>query len=172
MTSAVPSRSATTMAWLAVLLIGGLIVLGLVWYGFSLDVHNRIWRDTFERSGGPMTFRFYLQPTMAFIAALHDGINDARLNRAPYFWTVLHDSAQREGRLREGLFSTARIILLGLGMDAIYQYRVFSTFYPGEAVLITLLLAVFPYFLLRGPIERIAQRWFARDSRGSPQSRS
>lgn len=160
------------MAWLAVVLVSGFIVAGLLWHGFSSEVHSRIWRDVFDRSGGPMTFRFFLQPTMAFIAALHDGINDARLNRAPYFWTVLHDPTQRESRLREGLFSTARIILLGLGMDAIYQYRVFSTFYPGEAVLITLLLAVLPYFLLRGPIERIAQRWFARGNRGSSQSRS
>jgi len=171
MTPDAPSHSATMMAWLAVVLVGGFIVLGLAWYGFSSEVHNRIWRDIFERSGGPMTFRFFLQPTMAFIAALHDGINDARLNRAPYFWTVLSNSAKREGRLREGLTSTARIILLGLGMDVIYQYRVFDKFYPGEAVLIALLLAVLPYFLLRGPIERIAHLWLARGKRGSASSR-
>ncbi len=35
-----------------------------------------------------MTFRFILQPVMAAIAALHDGIKDARLGRSPYFWTV------------------------------------------------------------------------------------
>ena len=64
--------------------------------------------------------------------------------------------------MHEGLISTARIVLLGIGMDAIYQYKVLETFYPGEAVIVALLLAVVPYFLLRGPIARIARRWNAR----------
>jgi hypothetical protein len=53
-------------------------------------------------------------------------------------------------------------VLFGLGMDAVYQYKVLDTFYPGEAALIALLLALLPYFLLRGPIARIARRWGAR----------
>jgi hypothetical protein len=53
-------------------------------------------------------------------------------------------------------------------MDAIYQWRVLGTFYPGEAVVITLILAVLPYVILRGPINRIARIWFARH----PQSQS
>ncbi len=47
-------------------------------------------------------------------------------------------------------------------MDAIYQYKVFKTFYPDEAVIIALALAVVPYFILRGPIARIARRWRSR----------
>lgn len=112
-----------------------------------------------------MTFRFILQPTMATIAALHDGLEDARTGRAPYFWTVLSNSAERVGRLREGIFAVARIMLLGFAMDAIYQWRVLGTFYPGEAVIITLILAVLPYFILRGPIARIARWWFAHNQR-------
>jgi hypothetical protein len=61
--------------------------------------------------------------------------------------------------LREGLISTARVILLGLGMDVIYQLTVFRTFHPGEAVIIALLLAFGPYLLLRGPVDRIARWW-------------
>ena len=105
-----------------------------------------------------MSFRFLLQPTMAFLAALHDGLRDARTGRSPYFWTVLHDPGQRGGRLHEGLLSTARIILLGLGMDAIYQWRVLDSFYPGEMVVVALLLAFLPYLLLRGLVCRIARR--------------
>jgi hypothetical protein len=155
------------LARLAVVLLVALIVLGVAWYGLSAEVHHRIWRDISDRPGGPMTFRFFLQPTMALIAALHDGINDARLGRSPYFWTLVHGAEERAGRLREGLLSTARIVLLGLGMDAVYQYQVLKTFYPGEAVLMALLLAVIPYFLLRGPIARLARWWMARQSSGS-----
>jgi hypothetical protein len=35
---------------------------------------------------------------------------------------------------------------------------VLKTFYPGEAVIVAIALAFFPYLLLRGPIARIA-RW-------------
>jgi hypothetical protein len=141
-----------------------LVVGGVVWYGGSSDVLQRQWQDLTGRTSGPMTFRFFLQPTMAAIAALHDGLKDARLGRSPYFWTVLLDPEERSGRLREGLVSTARIILLGLGMDAIYQFKVFGTFYPVEALVITLALAFVPYLLLRGPVDRIARHWLGKSS--------
>ena len=47
-------------------------------------------------------------------------------------------------------------------MDMIYQYEVLRTFYPGEAVLMVLLLALIPYFVLRGPIARVARKWVSR----------
>jgi hypothetical protein len=159
MTGEAAPRGARIMAWLVVVLTAALLVLGLAWYGFSVEVHQRIWRDIAERPGGPMSFRFLLQPTMAFIAALHDGIQDTRAHRMPYLRAILRDPVERSDRLREGLFATARLIVLGLGMDAIYQWRVLGTFYPGEALLITVLLAVVPYLLLRGPVSLIARRF-------------
>jgi hypothetical protein len=161
------SRSARMMAWLVVALAALFIVLGAAEYGFSPQVRARVWHDLFERFGGPMSFRFFLQPAMAAIAATVDGIKDARIGRSPYFWTVLSAPGERGGRLREALFSTARIILLGLGMDAIYQYRVLKTFYPDEALLIALTLAVVPYFLVRGPVTRIAYRWIEHSDRNA-----
>jgi hypothetical protein len=158
-----PSRTGHILAHLVVVLTIGLIAFGAVWYGFSAETYQRIWRDILDRVGGPMTFRFVLQPTMAAAAAVHDGIKDARLGRSPYFWTALHDREEFGTRLREGLISTARIILLGLGIDALYQHQVLKAFYPGEAVLMVLLLAVLPYLLLRGPTARIA-RWWSRRS--------
>jgi hypothetical protein len=150
------------MAWLAAALIVLFAVLGFLWYGISPVTHQRFWHDIAERAGGPMSFRFLLQPVMGGLAAIHDGINDARLDRSPYFWTVLHSREQRSSRLNETLTSTARIVLLGLAMDGIYQYRVFGKFYPGEAALIALLLAVVPYFIIRGPAERIARHWIRK----------
>jgi hypothetical protein len=161
------TKTQVLLATLAVALLIALSLLGLIWYGFSAEVHQRIWRDILDRPGGPMTFRFILQPAMAFIAALHDGIKDARTGRSPYFWTVLTNAAKRGGRLREGLISIGRIILLGLGMDAIYQATVLKTFYPGEAVIVAILLAFVPYLLLRGPVERVARWWLALNSANS-----
>jgi hypothetical protein len=151
------TRTQVLLARIAAVALIGLIVLGLLWYGLSREVHQRIWHDIADRPSGPMTFRFVLQPLMALIAALHDGVKDARTGRSPYFWTILTDQAKRGERLWEGLIATARILLLGLVMDGIYQLTVLKTFYPGEMVIIAILLAFIPYLLLRGPIARIAR---------------
>lgn len=161
------TRSQLLLAWLAAVLLVALAVFGVVRYGFSAEIHDRIWRDIADRPGGPMTFRFVLQPIMAALAAFHDGLKDARSGRSPYLWSLLTEAGARAGRLGEGLVATARIILLGIGMDAIYQFTVLKTFYPGEMVIIAILLAFLPYLLLRGPFSRIAALWIARKSAGS-----
>jgi hypothetical protein len=160
-----PSRSALIQARLAVGLLVGLVVGGALWYGFSAESLGRLWSDILDRPGGPMTFRFIMQPAMAIIAALRDGVHDARLGRTPYVWALIHgvrDPQGRSGRLWEGIVSTARIIVLGVVMDTIYQWVVFKTFYPVQAAVIAILLAFVPYLVLRGPIQRIAQHWVAR----------
>jgi hypothetical protein len=152
-------------ARIAVGLLAGLIILGVFWYGLSFENLGRLWTDILDRPGGPMTFRFILQPAMALIAAGRDGVHDARLGRRPYFWALLHgvrDPGGRSGRLWEGIISTARVIILGVVMDIIYQWRVLDTFYPGQAAVIAVLLAFIPYLLLRGPFERLAHHWAAR----------
>ena len=106
-----------------------------------------------------MVFRFFLQPTMATIAAVMGGMKDARLGRTPFMQTVLTNPAERAGRLNEAMVDTSRIMLLGLVMDGIYQYIEFDTFHPAEAVIITLLLALLPYLVLRGLVARGARRW-------------
>jgi hypothetical protein len=164
-----PSKSAVLTARVAVALLLGLVVLGVAWYGVSFEDLGRLWRDILDRPGGPMTFRFILQPAMAIIAAARDGIHDARLGRRPYVWALIygvHDSQGRSGRLWEGILATARIIILGVVMDIIYQWMVFKTFYPAQAATIAVLLAFVPYLLVRGPFARLARHWVARPASG------
>ncbi len=159
------STSAVFQARLAAGLVIGLVVLGVIWYGVSFESLGRLWSDILDRPGGPMTFRFILQPAMAVVAALRDGVKDARLGRRPYIWALIHgvrDPQGRSGRLWEGIVSTARILILGVVMDTVYQWVVFKTFYPVQAAVIAILLAFVPYLVLRGPIERIAYLWIAR----------
>jgi hypothetical protein len=152
------SRSRRFIARLAIALLIVFPALGVVLHGFSTDVVARIWQNVVERPGGPMTFRFFLQPVMAGIAAYLDGVKDARAGRPPFLNALLVDRAGRADRLGEAVIATSRIILLGLVMDLIYQYLEFDAFKPGEAAIVAVLLAVVPYLLLRGPITRIARR--------------
>ena len=131
--------------------------------GFVHDV-MRFYTDLVGRAEGPMTFRFFLQPTMAFLAALRDGIKDARAGREQY-WTYLRHAQpeERKAAWRQGVTATTRILLLGVAMDVIYQLKVFGDFSrPLETLVIAILLAFVPYLLLRGPVTRIARRWINR----------
>ena len=167
MSSSSPSRVATIFTYVVVIVCLGLLLLGALMHGFSLETQQRFWGNIFDRVGGPMTFRFILQPTMAFIAALHDGIRDAREGHKAFFWTRVHDPEQQHGRLREGLMSVARVIALGIGMDVIYQLKELDSFYPAEAAVMAILLAVIPYFVFRWIIEIVARWWLARKTAGS-----
>jgi hypothetical protein len=153
-----PSKTQILLARLTIILLIAFTAFGIIWYGFSEEVRHRVWQQLIERPTGPMAFRFILQPIMAAIAALRDGVNDAKSGRSPYFWALLTNPFESGHSLYEGLISTARVILLGLCMDAAYQWIVLKTFYPAEAAIVAIALAFFPYLLLRGPIARIARR--------------
>ncbi len=167
MADATTPKSSHTLAIIAGVLLVGLSLWGALKHGMSMEINQRMWRDFVDRPGGPMSFRFYLQPLMAIIAAVHDGINDARAGRTPYMQKLISQPGHLSETLGEALHATARIVLLALAMDAIYQVTVLDTFYPGEMVLVALLLAVAPYMLLRGPVALIARRWLA-PSKSSP----
>jgi len=123
------------------------------------DLLARVWMNVVGRVGGPMTFRIILQPTMATLLALRAGLKDAREGRPPYFWALLTDAANRADLLREGWRAIARVVLLAVIMDVIYQWIVARWVYPVEVVIVAILLAVVPYLLIRGPVNRIARRW-------------
>jgi len=122
------------------------------------ELLSRLWTDLLARPGGPFSFRLLLQPLMAALFAARDGLADARAGRALYFWTVLHDAGQRRERLTESVRATVKVVLLGVVIDAVYQFKVHGTVYPGEALGIALLLGYLPYLLIRGPAARIARR--------------
>lgn len=111
-----------------------------------------------DRVGGPMTFRIILQPLMASLLAVRAGLKDAREERPPYLWTILTDATQRASLVREGWKSVARVFVLAIVMDVIYQWIVLRWIYPGETLIVAVALAVIPYLLLRGPINRLARR--------------
>lgn len=96
----------------------------LEWNGnaLAIDFLTRFWTDMLGRADGPMTFRFFLQPTMALITALIDGIRAARAGKPPYAWLIAHSAGgERLATWREGVTATMRILLLGVAMDVIYR---------------------------------------------------
>jgi hypothetical protein len=121
------------------------------------DLLSRIIEDLVGRVSGPMKFRLILQPVMAAIFAIRSGLKDAREDNPPYFWAMFTNSNSRLDMIRDGWKSVGRVFIFGIIMDAIYQFIVFRWFYPGEAILVAAILALVPYLLIRGPVNRIAK---------------
>ena len=122
------------------------------------DMLMRALMNITDRVDGPMTFRIILQPTMAALLALRAGLRDAWDGRPAYFWTILTDPNQRRELLREGWKAVARVFFLALIMDIIYQVIFLRWIHPLELILVAILLAVVPYLLIRGPVNRIVRR--------------
>ena len=80
-----------------------LVVAGLIWHGLSGRSILRLFHDLAARPGGPMTFRFILQPVMAAIAAIRDGRDDARSGREPYLATMVRSRQERMALFSERL---------------------------------------------------------------------
>ena len=78
MTVRTPTRSKVVMAKLALVLVVVIATVGLAWYGISSGVREQLLLSMFDRPGGPMTFRFVLQPAVATLLAALDGVKDAR----------------------------------------------------------------------------------------------
>src|SRR5262249_19280886 len=98
-----------------------LMVAGAVSHPVTIATVDRIWYQELARASAPMKFRFVLQPLMAALVAIRDGRKDARAGRSPYIWALLGEPRERRARLNRGLNATARIVVLGLVMDVIYQ---------------------------------------------------
>ena len=122
------------------------------------DIWVRIVGNLADRVSGPMSFRFLLQPIMAAIFAIISGLKDAKAGNPPYFWSLLSDKSQRAAMLKDGWKSVGKVFVLAMILDLIYQIFVLRFFYPGEMLIVAILLAIVPYLILRGLVTRIARK--------------
>ena len=123
------------------------------------EFFKRLFEDLLGRVHGQMTFRLVLQPTMACIPAVLDGIKDAKAGKSLYFWALFTDPKHREELLKGGWRSVGRTFILGLVMDTIYQIWQLKAFYPLECFLTAFILAIIPYLLVRGPVNFWGRRF-------------
>lgn len=130
------------------------------------DMWSRFLEDMVGRINGPMKFRLVLQPVMAVVFAVVSGLKDARTGQPPYFWALLHDPGHRRDMLRDGWKSVGKVFVLALVLDVVYQWIALRFLYPGEAIVVALLLAIVPYLVLRGLVTRLV-----RGPAGQPRPR-
>lgn len=119
---------------------------------------SHVWSQLLERTAGPFHFRFVLQPIVATVLAIRAGRHDARTHQPPYLACLFSDASQRRRLLLSGWTDVGRVAVIGVGMDALYQLIRFRWLYLRQALFVAFLLAVVPYCLMRGPVNRVASR--------------
>ena len=132
-------------------------------FSFVRALFAVLWAETVSRTTGPLALRFILQPLVASVFAILDGIRDARLGRAPYLTAVPAIGRGRADRILEGFWAASRVLTLAIIVDLIYQYVALAAFRPLQALIVGFSLAVMPYLLMRSPAARIA--WWLREMR-------
>jgi hypothetical protein len=118
---------------------------------------TRFWTDLLSRPAGPLALRFVIQPVVALVYAFRDGRRDAKHGRPAYFWALFttRDAAHRRALVKSAWQSIGKVVIAALVMDLIYQFIELKAFRPLEAIAIAFALAIVPYVLLRGPINRL-----------------
>lgn len=119
------------------------------------DILTRVIENLVERVGGPLTLRLILQPIVAICFAIRDARRDARTGRPPYFWAVFSNPEHRRELLRDGWKSVGKVFVLAMVLDVIYQIIVLRWVYPVETLMVAVILAIVPYLLVRGPLNRL-----------------
>jgi drug/metabolite transporter (DMT)-like permease len=114
------------------------------------------WAGLLSRTEGPLKFRFFLQPAMAIFLAVRNGLKDSREGRPPYYWELQKDPAVRKQLVRDGWKSISKLFILAVALDCIYQLITLRWVYFIDAFTVAFVLAVIPYLILCGPVNRIA----------------
>jgi hypothetical protein len=139
---------------------------------FTLSAPGAL-RDAFDRGGiylfsrafledipkrltGPGRFRFILQPLMAILLGIRSGLADARAGRPPYLYGVLFHRDRGE-LVRTGFWVVVDLLLMGILLDAVFQWIILGVSHPGAALVVGPVLIVGPYSLARALSNRAAR---------------
>jgi hypothetical protein len=122
------------------------------------DILARFVSDLISRLTGPLTMRLFLQPAVAGLFALRDGLKDAREGRPPHFWRIVTGPPEaRRRRMRETWKAVFKVFIMAVLLDCVYQLLALRWIYPVESIVTATILAIIPYVVLRGVTNRIAR---------------
>jgi len=121
--------------------------------------------DFIARFDGPLHFRLIAQPLMAVFLAARDGRRDARDGHGAYVWKLVNKPEHRRYLLESGVKGIYKVFVMALALDVAYQFLEWGGLKPLQALLTATVLAVIPYLVLRGPVNRVIRIIQTRGSR-------
>ena len=122
------------------------------------ETFARGWENLVGRLGGPMSFRFLIQPAVAILFAVRAGVNDARQNKPTFLGCALSNPRSWSPRMRQSWKDVGTVFIVALVLDSIYQIAVQGGIFTLELLITATVLALVPYMVLRDLVSRIARR--------------
>jgi hypothetical protein len=111
--------------------------------------------EWFGRLDGPLNLRLLLQPTIAAVLGYRDGVRDAASGALPYFWKIAHSEREERRTLAQnGWASIGKVFVIAIILDSIFQVLVTGRVAIVGAIVVATILAILPYLLLRGVVNR------------------
>jgi hypothetical protein len=114
------------------------------------------------RHDGPMAFRLILQPIMSLIYATIAGVKDAKAGQPPFLSALITGKKSRKILLGELWKNVGKVFILAIIMEVIFEIIEFKTVHPLDVLRVAFWLAIVPYMLMRGPVERIVEMFIKR----------
>ncbi|HXZ60792.1 MAG TPA: hypothetical protein VEG26_11485 [Steroidobacteraceae bacterium] len=125
---------------------------------------SNYWTDFIGRFDGPLHFRLFMQPLVAVLLAVRHGARDAREGRGAFLWSLVSDPAQRRYLLHDAWKGIWRVFALAFGLDVVYQFMEWHGLKALQALSTAVVLAMIPYALLRGLVNRVVRISRARNA--------
>jgi hypothetical protein len=120
-----------------------------------LEYLKQIWGHLVGRLYGPLSFRLVLQPAVAAFIAIRTALEDAREGRPAFGWALFADAERRHALLRDGWREVGKVFVVAVIIDLIYELIVLGRIYPGQSLIVAAILALLPYLLFRGLVNRM-----------------
>ncbi len=101
--------------------------------------------------------RFFIQPALAIVLGILDGRQDARLERPPYVFELLRNSAQRKPLVGEALKRLSIPLALGVTFSLVFQWIIRKSVNLGTALLYGVFFIGLPYAMARALSNRASK---------------
>lgn len=139
-----------------------LCLIILVILSFSMDLSGQeppAIQRIIERFTGPLHLRTILQPLIAIFLGITNGRADFKSNHPPFFLDMVSDKINRNQKMKMAYRSILTPLFIGVIVDAIFQYLVFSKIHFFGAILAGIILIALPYTISRGFTNRLLRRY-------------
>lgn len=113
----------------------------------------------FDRLHGPLNFRLVVMPMVAALFAIRGHFRAVRDGKPLFLWPFRRTREESVQTLKSGFREFGRVFVMACLVDTVYQIMVLRGVYPGELAVVAIFSAVLPYFLVRGPLLRVACRF-------------
>ena len=128
-----------------------------------LEALSRNVEQLLGRASGPLNFRLVMMPIVVTVLAVRAHLRDVREGKPIFFGALVTSPTERRRLFRSGLKDFGRVFIIACVLDTTYQFLVFRSFFPLEMLIVAVVCAIVPYFLIRGPVTRLVyflqRRW-------------